>query len=316
MLLRVSRLQVHFPLPEGPVRAVNGVDLELDYGEALGLVGETGSGKTVLGLALVRLLPAEALVSGEILYRGRDILPLTEEEMRLLRGREIAVIFQNPSTALNPTLTVGEQIAEALQAHRRMKKPEAWRKAREILESTGVPGPRVRSYPHELSGGMKQRAMIAIGLACAPRLLVADEPTRGLDLIVQRDIVNLLGSVTKRASRARSLLLITHDLAVAAELTDRLAVMYAGVIVECGPTREMLRQPRHPYTRGLLRSHPSNGLLPIEGCGPALGDLPPGCSFHPRCGEADDRCCQEVPPVYRVDKRHYVRCFHAGSGGT
>jgi peptide/nickel transport system ATP-binding protein len=309
--LHIHHLQVYFKSADGMVKAADGVDLELKAGETLALVGETGSGKTVLGLAITRLLPKTAVVRGDIWYRGQDLLALSQDEMRRIRGREIAMILQNPLSSLNPALTIGEQIAEALQEHRGLKKKEAWQKAGEILERTGIPTQRARNYAHEFSGGMRQRVMIAIGLACEPALLIADEPTKGLDVTIQAQIVALMYAVTKGISPPRSMLLITHDLGVAAELADRLAVMYAGKIVECGRTREIFKNPRHPYTRGLLDAHPSNGLKAIGGFSPSLINLPPGCSFHPRCKQARDRCSNACPPMKKIAEDWEVRCFYA-----
>lgn len=310
-LLKIDRLQVHFESPDGMVKAVDGIDLVIDSGETLGLVGETGSGKTVLGQAISRLLPKTARISGEIWYRGKNLLSLSGEEMRRIRGREIAMILQNPLSSLNPALTIGEQIAEAIREHQGLNRKEALMRVGEILEQTGIPAKRASNYPHEFSGGMRQRAMIAIGLACRPSLLIADEPTKGLDVTVQLQIVELMRAVTKEASPPRSMLVITHDLGVAAELTDRMAVMYAGKIIEYGRTGEVFKNPRHPYTRGFLAAHPGNGLKAIKGSSPSLINLPAGCSFHPRCEEARELCRQEVPPVKMKGENHGVRCFYA-----
>lgn len=310
-LLKIDRLQVHFESPDGMVKAVDGIDLVIDSGETLGLVGETGSGKTVLGQAISRLLPKTARISGEIWYRGKNLLSLSGEEMRRIRGREIAMILQNPLSSLNPALTIGEQIAEAIREHQGLNRKEALMRVGEILEQTGIPAKRASNYPHEFSGGMRQRAMIAIGLACRPSLLIADEPTKGLDVTVQLQIVELMRAVTKEASPSRSMLVITHDLGVAAELTDRMAVMYAGKIIEYGRTGEVFKNPRHPYTRGFLAAHPSNGLKAIKGSSPSLINLPAGCSFHPRCEDARELCRQEVPPVKMNGENHGVRCFYA-----
>ncbi|RJX20592.1 MAG: ABC transporter ATP-binding protein [Desulforudis sp.] len=311
MLLKINRLRVYFKSADGLVVATDGVDLQLCPGEILGLVGETGSGKTVLGLAITCLLPKTAVASGEVLYRGQNLLALPEDEMRKVRGRQVAMIFQNPSSSLNPALSIGEQIAEVLREHRGLKRKEARQRAGELLELTGIPAKWIHSYPHELSGGMRQRAMITIGLACAPSLFIADEPTKGLDVTIQAQVVELLHAVTKGADPQRSMLLITHDLGVAAALTDRLAVMYAGKIIEQGPTVEVFRNPRHPYTRALLNSHPSNGLMAVQGFSPSLINLPPGCSFHPRCQKARKRCTQDPPSAKRMGSDHEVRCFNA-----
>lgn len=310
-LLRIRNLHVHFQSSEGLVKAVDGVDLDVGGGETLGLLGETGSGKTVLGLAVIGLLPRNISLMGEVWFRDKNLLAATEAEMRTVRGRHIAMILQNPLSSLNPALTVGEQIAEAIRAHQGAGRREAWAKAEGVLEQTGIPAGRARQYPHQFSGGMRQRAMIALGLACRPSLLIADEPTKGLDVSVQIQIVELIKSLTCRAKPPRSMLIITHDLGVAAELADRVAIMYAGKIVETGSARNVFKKPAHPYTRGLLASHPGNGLRAIRGHSPSLLDLPPGCSFHPRCERARPLCLREEPPEKVMGKKHRVRCHYA-----
>ncbi|MFZ5648911.1 MAG: ABC transporter ATP-binding protein [Bacillota bacterium] len=310
-LLKIINLRVHFESADGMVKAVDGVDLSVGLGETVGLLGETGSGKTVLGLAVIGLLPRNVRMRGEVWYRGKNLMSLTEKEMRGVRGREIAMIMQNPLSSLNPSLSVGEQIAEAIREHQGVNKKEAWARAKEVLNQTGIPSNRAGNYPHQFSGGMRQRAIIAIGLACQPSFLIADEPTKGLDLTVQTQIVELIGSLTRNFTPPRSMLLITHDLGVAAELADSIAVMYAGKIVEFGSVRDVFKSPVHPYTRGFLASHPGNGLRAIDGNGPSLIDPPSGCSFHPRCKKALALCRLEEPLIKTVGENHGARCHYA-----
>lgn len=310
-LLKITGLKVYFDSVDGLVKAVDGIDLTLAAGEILTLLGETGSGKTVLGLAVVGLLPRNTFLEGEILYRGKNLLSLSERDMRAVRGREIAMIMQNPLSSLNPSLTVGEQIAEAIREHRKVSGKEAWAGAELVLDRTGIPAARARQYPHQFSGGMRQRVMIALGLACEPSLLIADEPTKGLDVTVQIQIVELLKALPGHTDSTGSMLLITHDLGVAAELADRIAVMYAGKIVELGGVREIFNKPVHPYTRGLIAAHPGNGLHPIGGHSPSLLDTPPGCGFHPRCPGAGSICQLETPPLSTVTITQKVRCHYA-----
>ncbi|MFZ5648924.1 MAG: ABC transporter ATP-binding protein [Bacillota bacterium] len=310
-LLSICNLQVHFPLPEGTVRALDGVDLSLGEKERLAIIGETGSGKTVLGRAVVRLLPPGAHVRGEIWYEKTDLLTLPPGEMRKIRGREIAIVLQNPANSLNPVIKVGKQIMEAVQARRDIARRPAYREAVNFLQKVGLPDRAVSSYPHQLSGGMSQRALLALGLAMQPRLLIADEPTKGLDSPLRAQIVRLLQEATKESGRA--LFLITHDLAAALELADTLAVMYAGQIVEYGRAKDIFTHARHPYTRGLLASHPGLGLKPIPGFAPSLTHLPPGCRFHPRCAAARELCRREVPPLSKINPGHKVRCHYCSA---
>lgn len=310
-LLKINGLKVYFDSVDGMVKAVDGVNLTITEGETMALLGETGSGKTVLGLAVVRLLPRTALWEGEILYRGKNLLSLSKAAMRLIRGREIAMIMQNPLSSLNPSLTIGEQIAEAIREHRRVSGKEAWSGAELALERTGIPAARVRQYPHQFSGGMRQRAMIALGLACEPSLLIADEPTKGLDVTVQTQIVRLLKNLPGDQNAAGAMLLITHDLGVAAELANRVAVMYAGKIVETGGVKDVFNKPGHPYTRGLIAAHPGNGLHPIGGHSPSLLDPPAGCGFHPRCPGVRPLCRREAPPLAAITETRKVRCHYA-----
>ena len=306
-ILKLTRLKVHFPTEDGVVKAVNTVDLEIANGERLGLIGETGCGKTVLGMSIIRLLQLATKVEGKIVYKGKDLLKLSEEEMRKIRGKEIAMILQNPTTSLNPVLKVGDQIAEAIQLHQGLNKKEAKEKAIEMLEAVRIPSPekRANEYPHEFSGGMKERAMIAMALACDPSLIIADEPTKGLDVTIKMQIVKLMKEVTKR----KSMLFITHDLGVAAEICDNIAVMYAGELVEYAKTEDIFKNPLHPYTQGFLNSLPNRGLKPIRGMSPSLIDLPSGCRFHPRCDSAKEICKTEHPEMVEKENGHHVRCF-------
>ncbi len=305
-LLKITDLRVQFPTLGGVVKAVNTVDLELEEGENLGLIGETGSGKTVLGIAIVRLLNG-AEVEGRIEYLGRDFLKLNEVEMQKMRGKEISVIFQNPTTSLNPVLKVGEQIAESIRLNEGLDGTHAKKRAVQILEVVGISDALhwADRYPHQLSGGMAERVMIALGLACNPRLVIADEPTKGLDVKVKMQVVGVMREMCKD----KSLLLITHDLGAAAEICNRIAVMYGGEILEMAGTEEIFRRPFHPYTKGLLRSLPIMGLRPIKGMSPSLIDLPSGCRFHPRCDLADEICRREHPDLVELEDGHHVRCF-------
>jgi oligopeptide/dipeptide ABC transporter ATP-binding protein len=313
-LLSVSHLTTVFDTAGGPVAAVDDVSFEIRAGETLGLVGESGSGKSVTALSIMRLVqPPGRIARGRLLFAGRDLLTLDEPSMRAVRGAEISLIFQEPMTALNPVFRVGDQIAEALLVHRRASRREAKAKAIELLRAVHIPNPesRVTDYPHQLSGGMRQRVMIAIALACQPSLVIADEPTTALDVTIQAQILELLRDM--KAAFNLALLLITHDLGVVAEVADRVAVMYAGRIVETGPVRAILRDPQHPYTRGLLASipggRPGERLRAIEGSVPMLGALPPGCAFNPRCPDRFDPCTTAPPPDYEVGSGQTVKCY-------
>lgn len=290
-------------------RAVNDVDLDIGEGETLGIIGETGCGKTILGLSILRLLSENTKVEGRILYKGEDLLKLSEDEMRKIRGKEIAMIFQNPLSSMNPVLTIGTQVAEPVELHQHLDNQNAKEKVIEMLKSVRIPLPskRVNEYPHEFSGGMRQRAMIAMGLICMPSLIIADEPTTGLDVTIQAQIVELMKEVLKDSGT--SMLLITHDLGVAAELCDYIAVMYPGEIVEYADVRNIFKNPKHPYTRGFLDSLPGRGLKPIPGISPSLINIPEGCKFHPRCSYATGRCKKERPQMKKVGEKHFVRCF-------
>jgi oligopeptide/dipeptide ABC transporter ATP-binding protein len=316
-LLQVTDLRVEFAGAR-PVRAVRGLSYALAPGEALGLVGESGSGKSVSALSLLRLLPAKTarITSGTARFDGVDLLALPMHDLEDLRGDRIGFVFQDPLVYLNPVLTVGEQITESLRRHRGTGKREAAQRAAQLLTLVGIPNAaaRLADFPHQFSGGMRQRAMIAMALACDPVLLIADEPTTALDVTIQAQILDLLR--TLRREQGMALLIITHDLGVVAGITDRLAVMYAGRVVETGPTRELLRTPRHPYTAGLLRSLPrldqprQAALTPIEGSPPDLAADLAGCPFRTRCVNALERCATDDPPMTPVDDVRGVACWN------
>jgi oligopeptide/dipeptide ABC transporter ATP-binding protein len=313
-LLSVSHLTTLFDQPGGPVAAVDDVSFDIREGETLGLVGESGSGKSVTALSLMRLVePPGRIAAGAIVFKGRDLLALRESEMRDVRGAGISLIFQEPMTALNPVFTVGDQIVETLLVHRRATRSQAKTMAVELLDRVRIPDARsrVHDYPHQLSGGMRQRVLIAMALACRPSLVIADEPTTALDVTIQAQILELLREM--KSAFDLSLLLITHDLGVIAETADRVAVMYAGRIVEQGPVRAIFRDPQHPYTRGLLasipRGTPGERLRAIDGNVPILGDLPPGCAFNPRCPDRFEPCTSSPPPDYPVGVDHSARCY-------
>jgi len=303
-LLEVKNLQTQFLTSAGVVRAVDGVSYDINEGETVALVGESGCGKSVSALSIMRLVaePAGRIVGGEILFKGRDLLKLTEEEMRDVRGRDIAMVFQEPMTSLNPVLTIGRQLTEGLEIHLAMAPEAARARAVELLGLVGIPDParRLGQYPHQFSGGMRQRMMVAMALACNPPLILADEPTTALDVTIQAQILELLQDLSRRLGVA--MLIITHNLGVVARYADRVNVMYAGRIIESGTAAEIYADPRHPYTLGLLRSVPRldepirSKLDPIEGQPPDLTKLPPGCAFAPRCAYRIDKCA-EVPPL-------------------
>lgn len=307
-LLEVRGLKIGFPTPDGLVRASDTVDLRVYPQETLGLIGETGSGKTVLGMAILRLLQPNTIIEGEIRYRGRDLLTLPEDDMRKVRGREIGIVLQNSGTSLNPVYTVGTQIAEAVTLHQGLNGPDAWQRAVELLDTVGIPDPvrMAGEYPHQFSGGMRERALIATALACRPTLLIADEPTKGLDAVTKRGIIDLFSEIDRDH---RSVLFITHDIETVEDLATRVAVMYAGEIVEVGGAKEVLGDPAHPYTRGLLASLPERGMQPIPGSAPSLITPPPGCRFSPRCGRACGDCRSEHPGLVEVGPGHYARCM-------
>ncbi len=316
-LLSIERLRMAFPNPGGaPAHAVDDVSLTIDRGQVLGLVGESGCGKSMTALCIMRLVPPPGLITGgRVVFDGTDLLALPEPAMRAVRGARIGMIFQEPMTALNPVLTAGYQIAEALLIHQPISRRRAWERAVELLGEVGIPEPasRARDYPHQLSGGMRQRVMIAMAIACEPDLLIADEPTTALDVTIQADILDLLCRLRER--RGMGILLITHDLGVVAEQADRVAIMYAGRIVEEAPTPELFAQPLHPYTRALLRSMPVLGahrdrLETIPGNVPDVTRRPSGCSFRDRCPLATPECAVAPPPLEAKRPDHTAACIH------
>lgn len=321
-LLEVVNLKTYFATRRGEVRSVDDVSFTLEQGETLSLVGESGCGKSVTALSIMRLVANPGrVVGGEVRFEGRDLLKLSSEEMRAIRGDDIAMIFQDPMTSLNPVYTVGEQIAEAIRLHRKVSKREAWNQAVEGMRDVAIPAPEIRAktYPHEMSGGMRQRVMIAMALACDPKLLIADEPTTALDVTIQAQILELLTEL--REKRHLALLLITHDLGVVAETSDRVAVMYAGKIVEEASAKELFKHPRHPYTEGLLRAVPRlderregrmTRLQTIEGVVPNPLELPDGCRFAPRCPHAQSKCREGEIPLIAVNEHHLSRCIRVG----
>ena len=317
-MLEIKGLKIHFSTEEGILHAVDGVDFGIDTGETLGVVGESGCGKTVTALAVMRLLamPPGRIVGGEILWRGRDLVTLGDDAMRALRAREIAMIFQEPMTSLNPVYSVGEQIAEVVRLHQKLPRRAALEQAVEMLRLVHIPDPggRVNDYPHQFSGGMRQRVMIAMALSCSPKLLIADEPTTALDVTIQAQILDLMTELKEKMGMA--VLLITHAMGVVAETAQRVVVMYAGKVVEEAGVGELFRAPLHPYTQGLIRSIPridmaathKRRLEAISGTVPRLIDPAPGCRFAPRCTFARDECTTEAPPLREVTSGHKVAC--------
>jgi peptide/nickel transport system ATP-binding protein/oligopeptide transport system ATP-binding protein len=318
-LLKIRNLHTYFFLDEGVLKAVDGIDLDLKEGETLGIVGESGCGKSVTALSILRLIPSPPgkIVKGEISFRGTDLLALSETEMRKIRGRSITMIFQEPMTCLNPVFQVGDQISEILRLHEGISRKEAWERSIEMLRMVGIPSPerRVKEYPHHLSGGMRQRAMIAMAMACSPKLMIADEPTTALDVTIQAQILELMTHL--KQEKAMSLILITHNLGVIAETVQNVMVMYAGRIFEYADVRSIFVNPRHPYTQGLLNSIPrvdredteKERLEAIPGLVPSLLNLPEGCKFLERCKYAFHPCTGEEPPLRENDSGHFVRCW-------
>ncbi|MBN1436228.1 MAG: ABC transporter ATP-binding protein [Sedimentisphaerales bacterium] len=317
-LLAIEDLTVSFFTDEGTFNAVNGVSYSIEPGKTLAVVGESGCGKSVTALSVLRLIPDPPgkIVSGKIFFNGKDLLKLSEKQMRSIRGNDIAMIFQEPMTSLNPVYTIGQQIVEAVELHQGKRGPEAWSRAIEMLRLTGIAEPerRVQEYPHQLSGGMRQRAMIAMALSCDPALLIADEPTTALDVTIQAQILELLKKLQRRNNMA--VILITHDLAVVAENADDVAVMYASKIVERANVNEIFAQPLHPYTQGLMRSLPKLGSVKerldvIPGTVPDPSEFPSGCKFHPRCPYAhqDQRCHSEEPSLVEIKPGHFSACW-------
>lgn len=312
-LLDIKDLTVHYTVENTVTRAVNNVSLSLNKGETLGLVGETGAGKTTLALSLLRLIPDPPgkIVSGEIFFEGKDVMGLSDKELRHLRGEKISMIFQDPMTSLNPVMTVGEQIVEVIRLHNKLSRAEANRRAVDALESVGIPGERFSEYPHQFSGGMKQRVVIAMALACQPELLIADEPTTALDVTIQAQVLNLMMGLKEKQNT--SMILITHDLGVVAETCDKVAIVYAGEVVEQGTLEDIFDHPSHPYTKGLFGSLPSldkdvDRLTPIPGMMPNPAALPEGCFFAERCPHCCEECKACHPELREISPGHFVRC--------
>lgn len=313
-LLAIKDLIVHYETDFGVVEAVNNISLDLYKGETLGLVGETGAGKTTTALSILNLVPNSTgrIIDGSIIFNGEDLLKKTKREMYNVRGKKISMIFQDPMTSLNPVITVGNQIEEVIKLHNKCSIAEATQKAVAIFEKVGIPAERFSEYPHQFSGGMKQRVIIAIALACNPQLIIADEPTTALDVTIQAQILDMMKKLKEDLNT--SMLLITHDLGVVAETCDRVAIMYAGEIVECGSKRDIFKCAAHPYTRGLFDSLPSltkdvDRLKPIPGLMPDPMNLGPYCSFSSRCSLASNKCFKEDPKLIHLDNEHYVKCF-------
>lgn len=319
ILLEVSGLKTYFQDRKGQVPAVDGVDFILRKGETLGIVGESGCGKSVTSMSILHLLPPKGrIVDGTIRFKGRDITHLPPAEMAKLRGKEIAMIFQEPMTSLNPVYTVGYQISEMILRHEKVSKKDARARAIEMLRLVNIPAPekRIDEYPHELSGGMRQRVMIAMALSCNPELLIADEPTTALDVTIQAQILDLMRTLKQTLNT--SIMMITHDLGVVAEMSDYVLVMYAGMVMEYSDVRSLFADPLHPYTQGLLKALPRMGesqekLYVIDGVVPSLYELPTGCRFWPRCAYATERCKHEIPALYEVEGRK-IRCFRYENG--
>ena len=321
-LLEVKNLKTQFFTQDGVVHAVNGISYSVDAGETVAIVGESGSGKSVGVMSLIRLIPQPPgkIVDGEAWFDGQDLLKISEDELRAIRGNRIAMIFQDPMTSLNPVLTIGRQITEALELHLNMSKDQARKRAAELLEMVGIPGAdaRLDDYPHQFSGGMRQRVMIAMGLSCNPQLLIADEPTTALDVTIQAQIIDLVTRLKNELGMA--IIWITHDLGVVAGMAERVLVMYSGFIVEESPVEFIYSQPKHPYTLGLLRSIPrldlgrQKRLIPIEGLPPDLLEAPNHCPFAPRCAFAIDKCWQENPPLVLVAPNHKAACWVTQAG--
>jgi len=322
-LLSIRNLKTQFRSANRVVRALDGVSFDIDEGAAFGLVGETGCGKSVTALSILRLIPSPPgkIVQGEIYLKGTDLLSLSEERMRRIRGKEISMIFQEPMTSLNPVFKIGDQMAEVITLHQGDRKPQALKKAAAMLGRVHIPDPErvIKQFPHQLSGGMRQRVMIAMELSCHPSLLIADEPTTALDVTIQAQILRLIKEMKRELNT--SILLITHDLGVVAGLCDRVAVMYAGSIVELGDVEDIFSHPEHPYTRGLWGAIPpvdqeKESLSVIPGNVPDLSSPPPGCKFHPRCASRFSPCDQRVPPLFETSRDHFVACFlYGGTNG-
>ena len=319
-LLNIEDLSIYYITEAGETKAVNNLNLKLGKGETLGFVGETGAGKTTTALGIMRLVPNPPgkIVSGKISFDGEDILSKTEKEMQEIRGNKISMIFQDPMTSLNPVMTVGEQIAEVLALHQNLKKEELKEKTVQMLETVGIKRERINDYPHQFSGGMKQRVVIAMALACNPMLIIADEPTTALDVTIQAQVLELMIELQNKYNT--SMIMITHDLGIVAEICDHVAIMYAGSVIEYGTVEKLYTDPKHPYTKGLFASIPTLDadeeiLHVIKGTPPNPVDLPTGCKFHPRCEFATERCKCEVPKMIDLDDSHCVSCFLFDKGG-
>ncbi|MDR0469495.1 MAG: ABC transporter ATP-binding protein [Peptococcaceae bacterium] len=318
-LLEIKGLTIHYITRDSVIRAVNGIDLSIGESRTLGLVGETGAGKTTTALGIMRLVPNPPgrIMSGEILFEGKDILKAKDNELRMIRGNDISMIFQDPMTALNPIIRVGDQIAEVIELHGNCTKAEAMVRSLKMLETVGIQPERSVEYPHQFSGGMKQRVVIAMALACNPKLLIADEPTTALDVTIQAQVLEMMNELKEQYRT--SMLLITHDLGIVAETCDEVAIMYAGEIVEYGLLKHIFRNARHPYTIGLFGSIPSlekdvDRLSPIQGLMPDPASLPTGCKFHERCSSLCDECVDTEPAFAEIEPGHFVRCPRAAKG--
>lgn len=317
IMLDIKDLTIHYETESGTVHAIEGLNLQLGRGESLGFVGETGAGKTTTALGIMRLVPTPAgkIKSGEILFNGENLLEKSESEMRRIRGGKIAMIFQDPMTSLNPVMTVDKQIAEMISLHKKVSHSEALKLAGDMLELVGIRRERMHDYPHQFSGGMKQRVVIAIALACDPELLIADEPTTALDVTIQAQVLELMKELKKKFST--SMILITHDLGIVADICDKVAIMYAGRVIEYGDKRALYTNPLHPYTRGLFRSVPDidedvDELPVIPGLMPDPVNLPSGCAFHPRCSLAKEECRKLRPEMKEFEEGHFVACPFCG----
>jgi peptide/nickel transport system ATP-binding protein len=313
-LLEIKNLTIHYVTVDGTVKAVQDMSLEIAEGETLGLVGETGAGKTTTALGIMQLVPNPPgkIISGEIIFEGENLLGKTNNELRKIRGNKISMIFQDPMTSLNPVLTVGEQIAEVIKLHQNLNNADALVKAQEMLTKVGIPAGRSKEYPHQFSGGMRQRVVIAIALACNPQLLIADEPTTALDVTIQAQVLELMKSLKHEFKT--SMIMITHDLGIVAEVCDKVAIMYAGNVIEYTDKVRLYTTPRHPYTIGLFNSIPDievdeDRLKPIKGLMPDPTNLPTGCPFHPRCDKVMPICSSRVPANTEVEPGHFVKCL-------
>lgn len=322
-LLEIKNLHIHYITDEGTAEAVNGINITVNEGETLGLVGETGAGKTTTALGVMRLVPNPPgkIIDGAVFLNGEDLLQKKEREMRRIRGNKVSMIFQDPMTSLNPVFTVGRQIAENISLHQNVSIKKGLKKAAEMLELVEIPGKRVHDYPHEFSGGMRQRVLIAMALACNPALIIADEPTTALDVTIQAQVLEIIKDL--KAKVKTSMIMISHDLGVVAEVSDRVAVMYAGYIVETGSLEHIFEKPQHPYTLGLFGSIPdiedrqSTRLKPISGLMPDAMELPNGCPFNPRCPSVLPICKEKMPPPIETEAGHFTSCFlFAKEGGS